>query len=438
MLPGRTTNSVSIDFNLVDQMEEHFADGCGSAWLGDWHSHVTPGPAVPSRTDCEVWISRARASRVGRSLGFYAGQITRLLRRTDHYSAVGQRYPPNDHRLARRAVERRRPSDPAGRGGRANVAAVACRLNGEPTRDVVAARRGRPCADGSDAGRPRTVCSKRLSTVLLDTATVMAKDLVVTEAPHYAFKHSAADEPRRLELFQTRLDPLTIRRIKRLGIGQGASCLEIGGGHGSITRWLSEWVGPEGRVTATDLQLDFLARIKAPNVEVLRHDIRMDGFPERSFDLIHTRAVLMHIPDDLDLLRRMASWLAPGGWLLLEEPDFGMWLADVDQLWASHPHGWHQTFPSGSLSRGRKLLRQIHQLGLSEVGADAEVDIIQPGTPLAEFYRLSMAAIGPPAVEAGAHTPKQAEALINRTTEPDFLGCGFVHIGVWARRPRDP
>jgi hypothetical protein len=37
------------------------------------------------------------------------------------------------------------------------------------------------------------------------------------------------------------------------------------------------------------------------------------------------------------------------------------------------------------------LLRQIHQLGLVEVGADAETDVIQPGTPPAEFYRLSMA-----------------------------------------------
>jgi hypothetical protein len=143
----------------------------------------------------------------------------------------------------------------------------------------------------------------------------------------------------------------------------------------------------------------------------------------------------MHIPDDPDMLRRMASWLRPGGWLLLEEPDFGMWLADADPLWATHPNAWRETFPSGSLSRGRSLLGQIHQLDLVDVGADAEVDIIEAGTPLAEFYRLSMAAIGPPAVEAGALTAEQAEALVERTTRPDFLACGFVHIGVWGRRP---
>jgi SAM-dependent methyltransferase len=255
----------------------------------------------------------------------------------------------------------------------------------------------------------------------------------VDDAPGHAFPHSAADESRRLELFQQRLDPLTIRRIERLGISEGVRCLEVGGGRGSITRWLAERVGPGGHVTATDLQLDFLNAIDAPNVEVLRHDIRSDTFPERSFDLVHTRAVLMHIHDDPDLLRRMASWLRPGGWLLLEEPDFGMWIADADGVWASHPHAWHHTFPSGSLGRGRSLLRQIHQLGLVDIGADGEVDIIQAGTPLAEFYRLSMAAIGPSAVQAGALTAEHAIALVDRPTQPDFLACGFVHIGAWGR-----
>jgi SAM-dependent methyltransferase len=252
---------------------------------------------------------------------------------------------------------------------------------------------------------------------------------------HYAFPHSAVDESRRLELFQQRLDPLTIRRIERLAIPRGARCLEIGGGRGSITRWLGEHVGPEGHVTATDLEPGFLGEVRAANIEVLRHDVRTDGFPERSFDLVHTRAVLMHLPNDLEMLHRIASWLRPGGCLLLEEPDFGLWVGDVDALWASHPEAWHQTFPNGSLSRGRTLLKEIHALGLADVDADAEVDIIRAGTPLAEFYRLSMAAIGPPAVEAGALAPEQAAALVDRLAQPEFLACGFVHIAVWGRRP---
>jgi trans-aconitate methyltransferase len=196
----------------------------------------------------------------------------------------------------------------------------------------------------------------------------------VDEAPDYAFPHSAEDESRRLELLQQRLDPLTKRRIQRLGVGKSARCLEVGGGRGSITRWLSDVVGPAGRVVATDLQVGFLGEIAASNVEVIRHDIRTGTFSPGSFDLIHTRAVLMHISPGVELLRRMVTWLAPGGWVVLEEPDFGMWAGDADPVWAAAPQSAQAAFPSMALSQGRSLLRQVHQLGLEAVGADAEDD----------------------------------------------------------------
>jgi SAM-dependent methyltransferase len=208
------------------------------------------------------------------------------------------------------------------------------------------------------------------------------------------------------------------------------------GGVGSITQWLSDVVGPTGHVTATDLQLGFLTQIDAANVEVLRHDIRTDTFPPSSFDLIHARAVLMHISPGVDLLRRIVSWLAPDGWLVLEEPDFGMWIGDPDPVWATSPQTTHVAFPSMAMDQGRSLLRQVHQLGLTHVGADAEIDIIQAGTDIAEFYSLSHAALAFPKVQAGALSLAEATALIDRPGDGDFLACGFVHIGVWGRQPR--
>ncbi len=113
-------------------------------------------------------------------------------------------------------------------------------------------------------------------------------------------------------------------RIGRLPLAANASCLEVGGGRGSIARYLCELVGPDGRVTATDLDTRFLEALGCANLEVLRHDVRTEGFAEASFDLVHARAVLMHLPARMSVLKRMASWLAPGGWLLIEDSDFGM------------------------------------------------------------------------------------------------------------------
>jgi len=258
--------------------------------------------------------------------------------------------------------------------------------------------------------------------------------MVRTAAP-YAFPHSGDREERRLELLEQRLDPLTIRRIERLGLSRGARCLEVGAGHGSVARWLCGRVGSTGSVTATDLETDFLEQQAVPGLVVLRQDLRTDDLPAGPFDLVHARAVLMHVGERMAVLEKMSAVLAPGGWLLVEEPDFGMWLGDYDPVWAAHPPAWHEAFPHGSLSHGRAMLRQVHRLGLAEIGADAELDIIEPGTPLAEFYALSMAALAQPMVTAGVLTSDEAEAMAARPTMPDFLGCGFAHIGVWGRRP---
>jgi SAM-dependent methyltransferase len=197
---------------------------------------------------------------------------------------------------------------------------------------------------------------------------------VADETARYSFPHADANESRRLELLEQRLDPLTKRRIGRLGLPPGARCLEVGGGHGSIARWLCELTGPGGHVTATDLDTGFLSGLSLPNLDVLRHDVTADGFPPGSFDLVHARAVLMHIPARMATLQRMVSWLAPGGWLLVEDGDFGMWQADLDPLWSAHPGG-------------------------------------------------------------GIVTPAEAASLAARLTEPDFLGCGFAFIGAWGQRP---
>src|SRR5215472_11334612 len=252
---------------------------------------------------------------------------------------------------------------------------------------------------------------------------------------HYAFPHTGANERRRLELFEERLDPLTVRRIKALHLAPGARCLEVGGGRGSIARWLCEYVGPSGRVTATDVETGFLSELSLPNLDVVRHDVTIDEFPANSFDLVHVRAVLMHIAGRMAVLRRVVSWLAPGGWLLAEDCDFGLWLADFDAIWAAHPAAWHEAFPNGSLSQGRAILRQIQQLGLDDVGADAELDIVQPRTALSEFYRLSIAAMAGPLISSGVMTAEEEARLEARVEEPDFLGCGFALIGAWGRRP---
>ena len=111
---------------------------------------------------------------------------------------------------------------------------------------------------------------------------------------------------------------------RRLGIGLQASwrCLEVGPGAGSIMTWMSEVVGPTGQVLAVDLDPKFLSETERPNVPVVRTDIRAAQLPHESFDVVHARYVLIHLPDCEVALTKMFDSLKPGGWLVLEEPDF--------------------------------------------------------------------------------------------------------------------
>ena len=116
-------------------------------------------------------------------------------------------------------------------------------------------------------------------------------------------------------------DSSSQRHLADRGVGSGWHCLEVGGGGGSIAGWLSERVGPAGHVVVTDVDIRFLEKIKCPNVDVRLHDVTRDPLPERAFDLIHARMVLIHLPARDRVLSRLLRALKPGGWLVCEEFD---------------------------------------------------------------------------------------------------------------------
>jgi len=95
----------------------------------------------------------------------------------------------------------------------------------------------------------------------------------------------------------------------------------VGGGGGSIAAWLSQRVGSRGRVVVNDINTRFLETLHQPNLEVRRHNIVTNALPEASFDLVHARLVLMHLPEREAVLTRLVAALKPGGWLVDEEFD---------------------------------------------------------------------------------------------------------------------
>ena len=263
---------------------------------------------------------------------------------------------------------------------------------------------------------------------------------------NYLLDNAWERQRQRLAGLEAWFDPGSIRHLSALGVTAGWRCLEVGGGGGSIARWLAHRVGTTGHVLATDLDARFLATLDEPNLEVRQHDITRDPLPERVFDLTHARFVLEHLPDRATALRRMFSALAPGGWLLIEETDSVSWLpapeasAEAAALFTR----WTQAFIALCLSTGvdpyagRRGAGELRALGLSEVDAEGRVYMVRGGSPPAEVWRLTAEQLRPRLIADGYLSEAQMAGVLALLADPSFAWMEGLVMATWGRKLEQP
>jgi SAM-dependent methyltransferase len=262
----------------------------------------------------------------------------------------------------------------------------------------------------------------------------MSTSTVAPEKAAYLLDHDWEDESRRLQLLEAHADPTTVRRLEETGVARGWNCLEVGAGRGSISRWLGKRVGPSGHVVALDLDTSLLADLAEPNIEVVEGDILDIDLPEGSFDLIHARLVLMHIPQRRRALDRIVTLLRPGGQLVLEELDWMAILTDSDPERIALFRAFNDALPTIDFECGRALLRELNQAGLADTTADFRVDVVEGATSLARWEQLSMQALSDQVLAAGTATVEQIEAQLTRLADPTYRGHGWAWVGADGRR----
>ncbi|KAI0666412.1 S-adenosyl-L-methionine-dependent methyltransferase [Trametes maxima] len=96
--------------------------------------------------------------------------------------------------------------------------------------------------------------------------------------------------------------------------------LEIGSGSGAWAIQAARTY-PEASVQAIDLN-PIPPRPIPSNLHWQKADITQPfPFEDESFDIVHARLVMMHVPNGEDVLRRAVRLVKPGGWLFVEDPD---------------------------------------------------------------------------------------------------------------------
>jgi SAM-dependent methyltransferase len=141
-----------------------------------------------------------------------------------------------------------------------------------------------------------------------------------------------ASETERLRLQSLVWEPAGRRLLRLLGDGAGSRVLDVGCGAMGWLRLLSDWVGPSGSCTGTDVAAGLLARAQdlvaaegLRNVTLVDDDLFDSRLPEGAFDLVHARFQLAPLGCAAEQLRAYRRLLRPGGVLVLEDPDSSSW-----------------------------------------------------------------------------------------------------------------
>jgi SAM-dependent methyltransferase len=256
----------------------------------------------------------------------------------------------------------------------------------------------------------------------------------------YVFKGEWHTEQARLAAIEALGDPFTINVLERVGVGPGWRCAEVGAGAGSLVRWLCSRVGQTGEVVATDLDTRYLQDLHAGNLEVIEHDVTSDPAPGRPFDLVHTRAVVGHLGvHRFDAIERLAGWLRPGGWLVIEDaawsmrfpitaaPAYDAVIAAVLEVMAS-ASGYDPEI-------GQRLPALFLTAGFVNVNAEGRQRMVRGSTPELSTFRLTIERLGPHVVSAGRATPEQVAAALAACDDPEFATMPPVLFSVWGQRP---
>jgi 2-polyprenyl-3-methyl-5-hydroxy-6-metoxy-1,4-benzoquinol methylase len=261
----------------------------------------------------------------------------------------------------------------------------------------------------------------------------------------YVFDAAWQKERDRLGALESLFDGSSRRLLAALGLRAGSRCLEVGCGAGGIALWLADRVGSTGRVLATDLDTRFLDGHGRANLDVLTHNVATDDLENATFDLIHARAVLEHVPARQDALARMVDALKPGGWLLIEDVDFAAPTATALAQYISQSRAAAAAeriylaaaalFASvgADASYGRRLPTTLAGAGLVNVNAEVHTPVVTGGSET--WTRGTIEQLAGGLIGTGLTSNADIELFLGVSAEPSTFYVPVLMVSAWGQRP---
>jgi len=157
--------------------------------------------------------------------------------------------------------------------------------------------------------------------------------------PYYK-QHWIEVEPERHAAYETLLSfhPAMEPLIAPLDLRPGLKVLDVGAGPGQTTVELARRVGTDGRVTAIDINPEFIARARArageqgleSRIEFVAGAFPPLPFDDSTFERVWCKNVLEYVDSAADTISEMARVAARGGVVVASDSDWEMMVLEVD------------------------------------------------------------------------------------------------------------
>ena len=253
-------------------------------------------------------------------------------------------------------------------------------------------------------------------------------------------------ELERLQLQSRVWEPSGRRILEEIGDGRGARALDVGCGVLGWLRILSEWVGPEGEVTGTDVDEvmlsaadRFVAGEHLRNVGLVKDDLFASELEPHAFDLVHARYEITPLGRAQAQMETYLRLARAGGSIVLEDPDVASWHFNppapaLERLIALIVETFQLS--GGDLSAGRNHLHLLREFGI-EGKVRAEVHALPPGHPYLRLPLQFAASLEERLLSLS--TPDELAALRDQgeaeLREPGRWGTTFTLVQCWGSCP---
>jgi 2-polyprenyl-3-methyl-5-hydroxy-6-metoxy-1,4-benzoquinol methylase len=151
----------------------------------------------------------------------------------------------------------------------------------------------------------------------------------MSDTTNYPLGYSE-EEARRLARQGALLEEPTAHVLRRAGLREGMQVLDVGSGVGDVSLLAARLVGKGGSVlgiertpSSVETARQRIAALGAENVAFAEGDLASFD-PDRTFDAIIGRFILLYLPEPAAVLRRLLKHLRPGGIVAFQEYDMSL------------------------------------------------------------------------------------------------------------------